>query len=75
MASQGLRGNPSFGDLRCVRSAWASGRWRGLGWARLYWGSVPRPASLRHQWGGAAGPPEAARERWGPLQTPTTSQV
>lgn len=60
--------------FRTLRSAWASGRWRGLGWAPLDWGSVPRPVSLRRQWGGAAGPPEAARERWGPLQTPTTSR-
>ncbi|XP_021013969.1 uncharacterized protein LOC110291264 [Mus caroli] len=50
-------------EIRTVRSAWASGRWRGLGWARLDWGSVPRPASLRRQWGGAAPHPETSRER------------
>lgn len=67
MATQGLRENPSFWDLRyeirTVRSAWASGHWRGLGWARLDWGSVPRPVSLRCQWGGAARHPETSRER------------
>ena len=61
--------------FRTVRSAWASGRWRGLGWAGLDWGSVPRPVSLRRQWGGAARHPETSRERWGPLQTSTTTQV